>query len=334
MQWCICKSIGIIDYRLANAPPPRKADEVRIAQSVGKNGDNQYEDVKKIQLALNKVPPVNGGPVPPLDPDGDCGRLTKAAILKFQEKQFPPNPKFHKGWRPDGRVDPGKWTIDKLNLIINWSGRTDLLEIARQQAPTALQRVNNALHRLSVVRSSYALPNPLFSNAALKREADWHFKFHKAQNPLQNIDKVVLVYQRMNTALSKFISGSFPLFQLSDHYHEDAIAYAHNGGFFFAIAEVDTDREQGAYIYVANERFGHLTVIIHELGHYCGGRSNSGEAVNHVSTPHPKPDGAAKEFGRHDYRHMTPGDALNNVYSYQVYALPEMGYGPPASGPV
>src|SRR5262249_4176704 len=164
----------------------------------------------------------------------------------------------------------------------------------------------------SVVRSSYALPNLLFNNATLKREADWHFKFHKAESPLDNIDTVLLVYRRMNTALSRFISGSFPLFQLSDHYREDALAYAYLGGYDSAIADLEIDQkgviEQPAYIYVANERFGSLPVIIHELGHYCGGDVGSGQAISHVSTPHPKPDGARKELGRHDYRHMTPGD--------------------------
>ncbi|WP_024879006.1 peptidoglycan-binding domain-containing protein [Methylosinus sp. LW3] len=333
MRWCVCKSHGIIDYRSADAPPARKPDEVRISESVGLGGVNSYSDVLKIQQLLDKIPKINGGPAPLLATDGICGPLTRGAILDFQKKQFPANPQFHDGWRPDGRVDPGKWTIDKMNVIANWGSRTDLLEIARKQAPVARARVMNALHRLSVVRSSYALPSPLFSNAQLKREADWHFKFHKAAYPLENIDAVSTIYQRMNAALTKFIAGSFPLFQLSDHYREDALAYAHVGGYSFSIAEIESG-EQGAYIYVANERFGSLPVIIHELGHYCGGRFRSGREIDHVSTPHPKPNGAAREAGRHDYRRMTPQEALKNVYSYQVYALPEMGYGPPESGQI
>ncbi len=77
---------------------------VKISASVGKGGKNKKPDVEAVQKALNKFASSCG--FKKLDVDGLNGPNTEAAIKKFQEKVC--------GFKPDGRVDPGKTTVSKL----------------------------------------------------------------------------------------------------------------------------------------------------------------------------------------------------------------------------
>ena len=87
--------------------------DLKISNSVGTGGINHASDVKTIQQLLNKVPQTWGGPNPKLKEDGIIGPKTNAAILRFQQVQL-------KGMlNPDGRVDPNKKTIGRLNHIFN-----------------------------------------------------------------------------------------------------------------------------------------------------------------------------------------------------------------------
>ena len=80
----------------------------QISASVGLKGVNRKDDVEKIQKLLNKIPKKDGGPDPKLKVDGKAGPKTNGAIQAFQLKHF--------GWSgADGRVDPGKQTLAKLN---------------------------------------------------------------------------------------------------------------------------------------------------------------------------------------------------------------------------
>ena len=204
-------------------------------------------------------------------------QLTKEAILKFQKAQFPEGHERanHTHWDTDGLIDIDKWTIARLNEILN---KVPLLARAREWSGVALDRVRLAIVRLFTVRASYSLPNPLFTNNQLKREADWCFKSHKVADPVAHLDSVLSVYDRMSKTLHRYLSGSFPLFQLSDTFRTDAIAYAYLGGYEWPLDEREpTSREQGAYIYIGNDTFNGPNVIVHELGHYCGGRVESGK---------------------------------------------------------
>jgi hypothetical protein len=84
-----------------------------ISGSVGEGGVNRAADVRTIQEMLNKALPAWGGPTPKLDVDGACGSLTKNAIRRFQQVQLATY------FSPDGRVDPGKRTLKRLNHIWN-----------------------------------------------------------------------------------------------------------------------------------------------------------------------------------------------------------------------
>jgi hypothetical protein len=84
-----------------------------ISASVGEGSVNRPADVRTIQEMLNKALPGWGGPTPKLALDGICGRLTKAAIRRFQQVQLSTY------FTPDGRVDPRQKTLLRLNHIWN-----------------------------------------------------------------------------------------------------------------------------------------------------------------------------------------------------------------------
>src|SRR4051794_21204819 len=73
--------------------------------SVGQNGNNFFEDTKLIQSMLNNVPPAKGGPATKLAVDASPGRLTIAAIRRFQAAN---------ACVTDGRVDARGKTIHAL----------------------------------------------------------------------------------------------------------------------------------------------------------------------------------------------------------------------------
>jgi hypothetical protein len=89
-------------------PIPRS--ERNISASVGRLATNKSDDVFTIQELLNAVPAAEGGPTPPLELDGLSGPKTISAIQHFQLKHF-----GFKG--ADGKVEPGKQTLAKLNEI-------------------------------------------------------------------------------------------------------------------------------------------------------------------------------------------------------------------------
>jgi hypothetical protein len=55
-------------------PTTGTAERIEISAPVGNRGANRADDTVKIQDALNRVPVDQGRAVPPLVPDGKCGR--------------------------------------------------------------------------------------------------------------------------------------------------------------------------------------------------------------------------------------------------------------------
>lgn len=78
----------------------------KIYQSVGNNGKNTSTDVRVVQLLLNKN--INLlKPHLPLKVDGDCGPVTIGLIVEFQRRMM-------NMAKPDGKIDPGSPTFEKL----------------------------------------------------------------------------------------------------------------------------------------------------------------------------------------------------------------------------
>ena len=95
-----------------NLDPKRPEGDIVITKPVGQGGANVYDDVYNIQYGLDQVAPIDGGPSPQLVIDGLCGPKTIGAIRNFQKKHF--------GYAGcDGRIDPGKQTLKKLNELRN-----------------------------------------------------------------------------------------------------------------------------------------------------------------------------------------------------------------------
>jgi hypothetical protein len=107
-----------------------------IGASVGKEGKNNEPDVEEVQTLLDVVPVSAGGANPPIDIDGWCGNKTQAAILNFQRVQ-----KFAV---QDGRVDPGKTTIKRLNELAQGPGTRTVAPPDMDPAQLALQSVMQA----------------------------------------------------------------------------------------------------------------------------------------------------------------------------------------------
>jgi len=85
---------------------------IRIGFSVGENGKNQKTDVLTIQKAINYIIQFNVlVPLLPLKEDGIAGKNTKTAIRRFQQVSLGIS-------IPDGRIDPGGRTLEKLNSVI------------------------------------------------------------------------------------------------------------------------------------------------------------------------------------------------------------------------
>ncbi|MCA9130096.1 MAG: hypothetical protein KDB22_23575 [Planctomycetales bacterium] len=106
-----------------------------IARSVGKNGRNDYSDVLKVQNRLNEFIDARTLDLLRLDPDGDCGKLTTAAICLFQELYL-----NHK--HPDGRIDVGGPTLDKLNGPIDVERPGDVNDILARSIATTLRHAS------------------------------------------------------------------------------------------------------------------------------------------------------------------------------------------------
>ncbi|MGF1724237.1 M15 family metallopeptidase [Photobacterium nomapromontoriensis] len=113
---------------------------VKIIKSVGIGGVNTYDDIKTIQINLNKVLNLIT-PTKRLSEDGKLGRFpekskTVAAIKIFQKKVL-------NMVRPDGRIDPNGKTIKKLNNCIlekkaNSSAKVKIIEPAKIEKNSAL----------------------------------------------------------------------------------------------------------------------------------------------------------------------------------------------------
>ena len=79
-----------------------------IVSSVGEASVNRKSDVTTVQKLLNMVRQTWGGPKWKLAEDGNAGPLTKQAIRDFQLFHF------RQQFLPDGRVDPGLGTWNRL----------------------------------------------------------------------------------------------------------------------------------------------------------------------------------------------------------------------------
>lgn len=116
---------------------------IQIHASVGRKGANHKQDTRKIQRLLNAIYPATL-----LFVDGLCGRKTIRRIERFQRRRVR---------NPDGRVDPGGRTLERLNqsapgLQSDWSGDSSKWSQARKLEslnPRMSRKVKNIIDALN-----------------------------------------------------------------------------------------------------------------------------------------------------------------------------------------
>jgi len=122
--------------------PVRVETALSISASVGSGGSNRLEDVRVIQNLLN----ANAGHMQPfvkLDVDGRVGAKTIGAITRFQKVVLGKA-------APDGRVDPGKATIERLVALLRVPGGPTAPEPTPVVGGAFAQRLNRfQLHVLN-----------------------------------------------------------------------------------------------------------------------------------------------------------------------------------------
>jgi peptidoglycan hydrolase-like protein with peptidoglycan-binding domain len=300
---------------------------ITITAPVGIKGVNRIADVRTIQKALNDVPINQGRAMPPLVMDGICGNKTKDAIQKFQVKHF--------GWKfADGRVDPLKRTIAKLNQLIPGSGYTIGTGSKENRLPRVLAMLNESLSAVRAARTNLisaasvvntpdvASPISVFSRSVLMKKVNDHFSVdeHPAAQRGSVVQQLLKIYDRMLQVFARTGGIWGPaIFEIDPLNKPLDLAYTFGGGFFRGgettiikdvLLRVDSiylcdllDRQQ-------NDRF--VLTIIHELAHFCGGVTGSAEHI----TDH--------AYGWYDFpkmKHLTVRQRLFNASSYANFAF-------------
>lgn len=108
---------------------------MKIFKTVGKNGANEYADVKVVQACLNANVKLNKGGLKSVKEDGLCGAKTIEAIGIFQKH-------FVSMQNPDYRVDPNGKTIRYLTMYIN-KNATNSSKTGAIAAPLVVQGLDS-----------------------------------------------------------------------------------------------------------------------------------------------------------------------------------------------
>jgi len=281
---------------------------------------NLLADVKKIQAALNRFSPLEGGPIKKLVVDGIAGRLTKAAIHRFQRKF---DVKLRGTNVDDGIVDVDGPTIQRLRagpevLIAD----APLLFMA--EIPKVIGIVTAAQAALSLALARLDLPNPLGSGA-LGLEKHFHARTNAEKR--STIPLAQKVYTRIQTAIGHIPAGRVLTLDEPPKTEVRSFMFSFMGGFNLPfdprtkrVAQwegVDVDR-----IYITpkaramtSEQFRYA--MIHELAHF----------VSDADGMPPIDDFAYFHRQRAKYDALTNFLSVRNADSYSRFAFEAIGRG-------
>jgi hypothetical protein len=189
-----------------------------ISAAVGHGGANKDADVLTVQVLLNQVPVTQGGATPVMDLDGWCGHNTIAAITAFQKKQFGTG---------DGRVDPGKKTIEALKRLASAPGArpvplpdVDPSEMATRSIPQALTWANAALNAIAELEKGS-------TDAVFRTALQSHFKITPSDTHLLAIvkDNFTKAVASLNRGKAAYQSVSRKQMEIDLGPHKDAPGY-------------------------------------------------------------------------------------------------------------
>lgn len=260
----------------------RPVGPITITKTVGINAPNVFDDVFKIQHELDRIAPIDGGPSPPLAAAGKCGPKTNKAIRDFQMKHF--------GFQgADGRIDPGKKTIQKINelkndnifpsLPLSFSNPTDkaLFDGMMQHIPHTKNCVNAAMAKVSLAMQSVDSPGGLFGPSREEmRLINKHFKIDSS--PVQGraaLQKINDIYGKMLNVLNR-PENFFTLDTDDSGEGISRVAFARLGGFF---DKSDLSGRiifrRGVLLATGIQDFAAF-IFIHELRHFIEQEGQSG----------------------------------------------------------
>lgn len=286
---------------------------ITIQAPVGTGGRcaNRVDDVKVIQTALNRFDPVDGGPSPRLDPDGNCGRLTKAAILHFQEKWKADLVPF----KPDGVIDVNGPSIARLrkgagapasaaSLLLRHRARIVEILTAVQAALTLANSALLNLDSLGIGRDALA-------------KVERHFHVQTTNSPLHQLTLIQQIYLDMQRAIGHTPQGPALVLDEPPRIAVGSFMFAAAGGFR---AHLPTDLLPNGLppdsIYLCprsrtlnTEAFSYA--LIHELSHFVGPETLGDVAYFHKD--------------QQAYRNLTALQALQNADSYSQFAFDAVG---------
>jgi hypothetical protein len=249
----------------------RPTGDTVIQKSVGQGGSNQFDDVFKIQYSLDKIAPIDGGPSPQLVVDGKCGPKTVGAIRDFQKKHF--------GWAGcDGRIDPGKQTLKKINELQNHnifphlplSLTTDawLLADLLKHIPFTRNCIAAAQRNIREAMASMGAPGLGSIGNDKMKLSERHFLISAHGVKMRTIlQKIHDIYGNMQQVLDR-ATEFFTLDTTDEGETISTVAFARLGGFF---DKRDTTGRiklrRGAYFATLSQDFAAF-VFIHEMRHF------------------------------------------------------------------
>ena len=298
-------------------------ETIEIRYSVGAGGINQRDDVRTIQGALNRVPALQGGPLPPLDVDGWAGPLTIGAIKKFQRTRcdYP--------W-PDGRVDPGHRTISRLRDAIKESGQLTPQDHAVMTAVyAALEDARAWTHaaRRSLHFAELTLRGHDFAVNPRHLELV-HTYFHLDRVPEQQRLPEIAAIDRIFQHMQACILHTSPMTQLGTGYFQVMpLEIQHKGHMFafpggFHLTGRPRRMMYGSRedcIAVSTQRVLELVprsivvtrIVVHELAHFVGPRDGHPDHITDHAGLHKDPEA---------FERLTPYQARRNADSYCLFA--------------
>lgn len=247
-----------------------------ISAPVGNGGTNRQDDVRTIQRALNDVPDADGGPLPPLAVDGASGPKTIGAIHRFQLHHF--------GWSSaDGRVDPDKRTLARLNELLG--GVTETGQVARVQgllgrALACIRAAQRNLELAEIVAGGRASGTSLLgSREERMRLVNRHFRVDDHPPAMRRgiVQHLLTNYNRMMSVFAR-PGGLWGIHSFADDpLYLGHVAYAYRGGYFRpGTSQVEKGTRIRLDAIYLGKRFEEKTdevcvnVIVHELAHFVG----------------------------------------------------------------
>jgi hypothetical protein len=322
---CTCAAL-----QRKTGPRPVLTFAVAISAPVGNSWvaarvRNQPDDVRAVQAALNRFPPLQGGPSPPLVVDGGCGKLTRDAILHFQQK-WDLTPKGAKD--ADGVVDVEGPTVDRLRA---GPGRvTDAPAEFLSKIPRVMQVITAARAALLAAKAHLQLsgvPGRLgalneLGELALNR-ADRHFHVRGRNDAMARLDRVQSLYFAMQTAIGYVPQGIILALDEPPEMAVGAFMFSASGGYHARGRDdvLDGTNLSAGSIYVcpkaralSHEAFAYI--MVHELAHFCAPETGPGI--------HDFPGGYFHRSAE-SYRRLTADHAIQNADSYAQFAYDAVG---------